>query len=95
MYEHFDYDQNGMLKTASFMDYLLPTASEIPHVELHTMQTPSPVHPFGAKGTAEGSYMTAPAAIASAVEDALTAFDARITEVPITPVMVHRLMSGK
>jgi 2-furoyl-CoA dehydrogenase large subunit len=94
LYEHFAYDQNGMLMTASFMDYLLPTASEVPHVELHTMQTPSPVHPFGAKGTAEGSYMTAPAAIASAVEDALAPFGARILEVPITPVMVHRLMAS-
>jgi 3-oxo-Delta1-steroid hydratase/dehydrogenase large subunit len=93
LYEHFAYDENGMMTTASFMDYLIPTASEIPHVELHTMETPSPVHPYGAKGTAEGSYMTAPAAIASAVEDALSPFDARIVEVPITPVMVHGLMN--
>jgi CO/xanthine dehydrogenase Mo-binding subunit len=94
LYEHFAYDDNGMLMTASFMDYLLPTASEVPHVELHMMETPSPVHPFGAKGTAEGSYMTAPAAIASAVEDALAPFGARIVEVPITPVMVHRLVTA-
>jgi CO/xanthine dehydrogenase Mo-binding subunit len=95
LYEHFAYDDNGMLVTASLMDYLLPTASEVPHVELHTMQTPSPVHPFGAKGTAEGSYMTAPAAIASAVEDALSPFDATIVEVPITPMMVHRLITPR
>ncbi|MBV9894741.1 MAG: xanthine dehydrogenase family protein molybdopterin-binding subunit [Chloroflexi bacterium] len=93
LYEHFAYDENGMLVTASFMDYLIPTASEVPHVELHTMETPSPVHPFGAKGTAEGSYMTAPAAIASAVEDALAPFNARIVEVPITPVMLHQLIT--
>jgi 2-furoyl-CoA dehydrogenase large subunit len=93
MYEHFAYDQNGMLMTGSFMDYLIPTASEIPHVELHTMETPSPIHPYGAKGTAEGSYMTAPAAIASAVEDALAPFGARILEVPITPVLLHRLIT--
>src|SRR5579864_8922626 len=84
MYERFAYDDNGLLSTASFMDYLMPTASEVPHVELHTMQTPSPLHPFGAKGTAEGSYMTAPAAIASAVEDALAPFGACIVEVPTT-----------
>jgi CO/xanthine dehydrogenase Mo-binding subunit len=94
LYEHFAYDKNGMLATASFMDYLIPTASEIPHVELHTMETPSPVHPYGAKGTAEGSYMTAPAAIASAVEDALRPLDARILEVPITPAMVQELMTA-
>jgi CO/xanthine dehydrogenase Mo-binding subunit len=95
LYERFLYDQNGMLTTASFMDYLMPTAAEMPHVELHMMETPSPVHPLGAKGTAEGSYMTAPAAIASAVEDALTAFDVRITEVPITPVMLHNLLDRR
>jgi CO/xanthine dehydrogenase Mo-binding subunit len=94
LYEHFAYDPNGMLTTASFMDYLIPTASEIPPIELHTMETPSPVHPYGAKGTAEGSYMTAPAAIASAVEDALAPFGARIVEVPITPVMVHSLIAA-
>jgi CO/xanthine dehydrogenase Mo-binding subunit len=94
LYEHFRYDQNGMLTTASFMDYLMPTATEVPHVELHIMETPSPLHPFGAKGTAEGSYMTAPAAIASAVEDALSSFGVRITEVPITPVMLHNLLGA-
>jgi CO/xanthine dehydrogenase Mo-binding subunit len=92
LYERFVYDDNGMLATASFMDYLMPTASETPHVELHMMETPSPVHPFGAKGTAEGSYMTAPAAIASAVEDALASYGVRIVEVPITPVMLHDLL---
>jgi CO/xanthine dehydrogenase Mo-binding subunit len=92
LYERFVYDDNGMLATASFMDYLMPTASETPHVELHMMETPSPVHPFGAKGTAEGSYMTAPAAIASAVEDALAPYGVRIVEVPITPVMLHDLL---
>jgi CO/xanthine dehydrogenase Mo-binding subunit len=93
LYEHFVYDQNGMLTTASFMDYLMPTAAEMPHVELHMMETPSPVHPFGAKGTAEGSYMTAPAAIASAVEDALASSGVQITEVPITPVLLHTLLT--
>jgi 2-furoyl-CoA dehydrogenase large subunit len=93
LYEHFAYDQNGTLATASFMDYLMPTASEIPRVELHMMETPSPVHPLGAKGTAEGAYMTAPAAIASAVEDALAPFAVRIREVPITPVLLHDLVN--
>jgi CO/xanthine dehydrogenase Mo-binding subunit len=52
------------------------------------------VHPFGAKGTAEGSYMTAPAAIASAIEDALRPHGVRITEVPITPVLLHELVTA-
>jgi 2-furoyl-CoA dehydrogenase large subunit len=85
LYEHFSYDSEGVLRAATFMDYLLPTAAEIPHVELHSMETPTPIHPYGAKGTGEGAYMTAPAAIASAVEDALSPLGVTIDEVPITP----------
>ena len=92
LYEQFVYDANGTLTTASFMDYLMPTASEMPRVELHMMETPSPLHPFGAKGTAEGSYMTAPAAIASAVEDALAPFGVRIDQVPLTLTYLHTLL---
>jgi CO/xanthine dehydrogenase Mo-binding subunit len=88
MYENFAYDENGQLLAASFIDYLMPTASEIPHVELFEQQTPSPLHPYGAKGTAEGAYMTAPSAIASAVEDALEPWGIRITEVPVTPQLI-------
>lgn len=93
LYEHFAYDESGTLQAATFMDYLMPTAAEVPRVELHTMVTPTPLHPYGAKGTAEGSYMTAPAAIASAVEDALAPTAAAITEVPITPVKLYDLLA--
>lgn len=85
LYERFQYDERGQMLSASFMDYLIPTAAEVPHVELHEMVTPSPLHPYGAKGAAEGSYMTTPAAVASAVEDALDPMGIRIDEVPITP----------
>jgi CO/xanthine dehydrogenase Mo-binding subunit len=88
LFENFAYDENGQLLAASFIDYLMPTAAEIPRVELYEQVTPSPLHPYGAKGTAEGAYMTTPAAIASAVEDALTPYGIRITEVPITPQMI-------
>jgi CO/xanthine dehydrogenase Mo-binding subunit len=66
----------------------MPTAAEVPHVELHEQCTPTPLHPYGAKGTAEGAYMTAPAAIASAVEDAVAPLGIRITEVPVTPQLI-------
>ncbi len=95
MYENFAYDENGQLMAASFMDYLIPTAAEIPDVELHEMCTPSPRHPSGAKGAAEGSYMTTPAVIASAIEDALEPLGIRITEVPVTPQLVFDSMAGK
>ena len=88
LFENFAYDDRGNLMAASFMDYLMPTASDIPHVELFEQCTPSPLHPYGAKGTAEGAYMTAPAAIAGAIEDALAPLDIRITEVPVTPQLL-------
>jgi CO/xanthine dehydrogenase Mo-binding subunit len=88
MFENFAYDENGQLLAASFMDYLMPTAAEVPNVELHEQVTPSPLHPYGAKGTAEGAYMTTPAAIASAIEDAVAPLGIRVTEVPITPQLL-------
>lgn len=88
MYENFAYDENGQLLAVSFMDYLMPTAAEVPNVELHEQCTPTPLHPYGAKGAAEGAYMTAPAAIASAIEDAVAPLGVRITEVPITPQLI-------
>ncbi len=88
MYENFAYDEDGQMQSVSFMDYLMPTAAEVPRVELHEQCTPSPVHPYGAKGAAEGAYMTAPAAIASAIEDAVAPLGIRIHEVPITPQLI-------
>jgi CO/xanthine dehydrogenase Mo-binding subunit len=95
LYEHFAYDERGQLQAASFMDYLMPTAAEVPHVELHEMCTPTPRHPYGAKGAAEGAYMTAPSAIASAIEDALAPLDIRINRIPITPQGLFDAMRGR
>jgi len=90
LYEQFAYDADGQFLSASFMDYLLPGACEVPHIELHEQCTPSPLHPYGAKGTGEGGYMTAPSAIASAVEDALRPLGIDISQIPITPrVLLH------
>lgn len=88
LYEHFNYDESGILRASTFMDYLIPTASEIPKVRLASMETRSPLHPYGAKGTAEGAYLTAPAAIASAVEDALSPLGIVVDELPITPALL-------
>jgi CO/xanthine dehydrogenase Mo-binding subunit len=91
-YERFVYDAQGQLQTGSFMDYLLPTAAEVPRVTLAEHVTPSPLHPYGAKGSGEGGYMTAPAALASAVDDALAPLGVRIHETPITPDLLYRLL---
>jgi CO/xanthine dehydrogenase Mo-binding subunit len=71
--------------SASFVDYLLPTAQEVPRFEIGHVETPSPFTEYGVKGGGEGGRMIAPAALASAVEDALAPLGVRIDEVPMTP----------
>jgi aerobic carbon-monoxide dehydrogenase large subunit len=64
------YDQHGQLQNASFMDFLMPYATEIPAVELDHLETPSPLNPLGLKGAGEAGIIPVSAVIASAVEDA-------------------------
>lgn len=83
--EEFIYDENGQLLTTSFMDYLKPTAADLPDIEGDRLETPSPLTPLGTKGVGEGGAVVAPAAIASAVEDALAPLEIRIAALPIVP----------
>jgi carbon-monoxide dehydrogenase large subunit len=88
-YEHFVYDDEGQPLAVTFMDYLLPTAVEIPRVEVEHLESPSPNTPFGLKGAGEGGTCGVPAALAIAVEDALREFDVRFAELPITPSRIR------
>lgn len=88
LYEWMRYDDDGQPLTAQYADYLLPTAPAVPPLEIHHMESPSPLNPLGAKGAGEGGTIPAAAAIAAAVEDALAPFGARFTELPITPERV-------
>jgi CO/xanthine dehydrogenase Mo-binding subunit len=88
--EEMRYDENGQLLTASFMDYLKPTAVEAPTIMTDHLETPSPFTALGAKGVGEGGAVPAPACIANAVEDALWSLGVRISELPITPERVWR-----
>lgn len=83
--EEFVYDESGQLLTTSFMDYLKPTAADLPTIEGDHLESPSPFTPLGTKGIGEGGAVIAPAAIAGAVEDALEPLGIRITTLPITP----------
>ncbi|MBI2370171.1 MAG: xanthine dehydrogenase family protein [Deltaproteobacteria bacterium] len=87
------YDGSGQLLTSTFMDYLLPSAAEVPEILLDHVETLSPLNPLGVKGAGEGGTIPAPAAIAAAVEDALAPFGVRITEVPLSPERLRRLIS--
>lgn len=83
--EQFDFSDDGQPLSTSFMDYMLPTADLMPRFHLQHRTTPSPLHPYGAKGTGEGGYLAGPAAIASAVDDALIQIGVEVNETPITP----------
>src|SRR5205085_2909665 len=93
LYEHCDYDEAGQMLTASFMDYLCPTAVEAPSLSIDHHEEPSPFTELGTKGCGENSAMSAPAAIASAVDDALSAYGTRVSSLPITPVSVWQHLS--
>src|SRR5205085_7010304 len=92
--EEFVYDDQGQLLTTSFMDYLKPGATEAPDILTGHLETPSPFTPLGTKGIGEGGAITAPAAIASAVEDALRPFGLRITGLPITPARLWQVVGA-
>jgi CO/xanthine dehydrogenase Mo-binding subunit len=94
LYEQCHYDADGQPLTGSFMDYLLPTASEVPAFEIGHVETPSPFTQYGVKGGGEGGRMIAPAALASAVEDALAPLGVRIDELPMTPERLATLVDA-
>jgi carbon-monoxide dehydrogenase large subunit len=88
LYEELQYDEDGYPLTGTFMDYLLPTAAEIPTLRLAHEVTPSTVVPTGVKGIGEAGTIGSPSAVAAAVEDALRPFGAEIAELPLTPEKV-------
>ena len=88
LYEKFDYDETGQFFSATFADYLMPSVHEIPNVKDIEHCTPSPLTSHGQKGSGEGGYLGAPAAIASAVNDALSPLGLTMHELPMR---MHKL----
>jgi 2-furoyl-CoA dehydrogenase large subunit len=87
--EHFAYDAAGQLIAASFADYLMPTAHDMPEIQLTEHCTPSPHTSHGQKGVGEGGYLGAPAAIANAVNDALAPHGASLLTLPMRPMDIE------
>ena len=92
--EEMVYDAQGQLLTGTFMDYLVPTAMELPPIETVHLEFPSPRNPLGIKGVGEGGAISPPAAIANAVEDALQPFGVRVTRAPLGPSAVLGLIEA-
>ena len=91
-FERLVYDEEGQLINASFMDYLLPTAAEIPPIIVDHVETPSPLNPLGVKGAGEAGVIPVPALFASAIDDALTPFGVRVREMPLHPCRLYELL---
>jgi carbon-monoxide dehydrogenase large subunit len=91
LYEAISYDEDGNLVNASLMDYLIPTAAEMPHLEVMHLETPSPDSPNGVKGAGEGGTLAPPGAIANAVSNAL---GTELNELPLTPERVRAAAAG-
>jgi carbon-monoxide dehydrogenase large subunit len=95
LFEEISYDESGNIQGGSFMDYLVPTAMETPKWETDKTITPSPHHPFGAKGIGESATVGAPPAIANAVVDALAHLGVKHIDIPITPEKVWKILREK
>ncbi len=90
VFEELVYSEDGQLLSSSFIDYLLPTATVMPEVIHDFMETPS-LTLGGFKGMGEGAAIPTAGALTNAVDDALSSYDAKFLELPITPEKVYRL----
>jgi aerobic carbon-monoxide dehydrogenase large subunit len=95
LFEHLAYGEDGQPLAASFMDYLIPTATEIPSVTIDHFESPSPNTPLGLKGAGEGGAIGPPAAITNAVVNALSEFGVEIEALPLTPPAIRSLIATK
>ena len=94
LYEEIIYDEQGQINTASLVDYLVPSACEIPMMDVVHLESASPTTLGGFRGMGEGGTIGAPAAIANAVADALTPLGIEINELPVTPERLFRLIEA-
>ncbi len=94
-YEKLVFDDNGQLLNASFADYLIPTAAEVPRIEVAHQETRSPLNPLGSKGVGEAGAIPVPALFAQAVENALDVDGLEILESPLSPQRLFELFHGE
>ncbi|MGH9042963.1 MAG: xanthine dehydrogenase family protein molybdopterin-binding subunit, partial [Acidimicrobiia bacterium] len=92
LYEHLCYDGDGQLATATFMDYLMPSAADLVSYEIHHCDLPSATNPYGARGVGEGATLGPGAAVANAVADAT---GVEVNDLPVSPGRVFRWLAEK
>jgi carbon-monoxide dehydrogenase large subunit len=92
LYEWMIYDADGQPQTGTYADYLLCTADVVPRIDVHHMESPTPLNPLGIKGAGESGTIAAPAVVVSAIEDALRPLGVRINDLPVTPARLYALL---
>ncbi len=92
LYEEVSYDSDGQLLSGTYMDYLAPSAAEVPPIEVGHQEFLSELNPFGIKGVGEGGAVSPPAAIANAVVDALKPLEVSVNRVPLHPELLFQLI---
>jgi aerobic carbon-monoxide dehydrogenase large subunit len=94
LYEHAAYDEHANFRTATFMDYLVPTASEIPPIEIHHVDQTVTTQEVNSRGVGEGGAIGAPAAVTNAIEDALRPFGVKVTDQYLPPARILELVGA-
>ena len=94
LWEQAIYGEDGQLLTGSMLDYALPRAAWLPNLELDETVTPSPVNPIGVKGVGEAGAIASTAAVANAVNDALSGLGIKHLDMPFTPQTVWRALQS-
>ena len=90
--EELVYDEAGQFVSGTLMDYLYPTTREVPMIDYHRLETPSPVSALGVKGVGEAGTIATPAAIVNAVSDAISPFGVSVARAPVTPTYLRGLL---
>lgn len=92
-YEQLHFDENGALRNASLMDYLLPTAADVPNIVSDHMETPSPLNPLGVKGAGEAGAIPVGALFAQALDNAFRDIGLEVREIPLSPNRLFELVT--
>jgi carbon-monoxide dehydrogenase large subunit len=95
LFESLPYDDEGQPLFGSFMEYVLPTAAEVPRLVMEHQHTPSPNIPGGMKGVGEAGTIGSPAAVVAGIEDALAPYGVRINETPVTPSAILSMIGER
>jgi carbon-monoxide dehydrogenase large subunit len=93
LYERMAYDRTGQLRNASFMDFLMPYATEVPSITILHHETPSPLNPLGIKGVGEAGVIPVAAVTASAIDNALASCNVEVRRMPLVPEQLLDLIS--